>query len=83
MGPLMGLVAGILIIIGGLFVSSENERARLAGNILGIIMALLGAVYTLGGLFIGIILALAGNIVGISTSRSNPPLRDPNAELLS
>lgn len=71
-----GFVTGLLIIIGGVLVNSENRRNRVIGGVLGIVMALLGAVNTLGGLIVGILLSIIGSAAGLTYKHPTkmPPL---------
>ena len=65
-----GAIAGALIIGGGLMLNSELASHRKAGGVLAIVMMLLGAVFTLGGLGIGFILTLAGGVFGLTYNQS-------------
>ncbi|BFH72925.1 hypothetical protein SJAV_08690 [Sulfurisphaera javensis] len=62
-----GFVIGILIILFSiLFLRSSNSKMRKIGGALVIILALLGAINTFGGLIIGIIFAIAGGVGAIT-----------------
>ncbi|HII45904.1 MAG: CvpA family protein [Pyrobaculum sp.] len=65
-----GLVTGLLIVLGGVLVNSESRKNRVIGSILGIVMALLGAINTFGGLIIGIVLAFIGSVAGLTYKQS-------------
>ncbi|BDC18799.1 hypothetical protein [Acidianus sp. HS-5] len=58
-----GFVIGIIIIALSVgMLRSQNRKMRQIGGILIIVVALLGAINTLGGLVIGIILSIAGAV---------------------
>ena len=64
------LVGVIIIILSATMLGSSRRRVRQIGGILVIIVALLGAINTLGGLIIGIILSVVG-AVGAMTYNGN------------
>ena len=68
-----GILAGILIIVGGVLMGAEQPSRRKAGSILAIVMLVLGALPALGGLLIGFILAAIGCYMGLTykAARSN------------
>ena len=61
-----GIVAGILIIAGGIMFRSPMPSRRKIGGILVVIMVLLGGLATLGGLVIGFFLAGIGAYLGLT-----------------
>lgn len=64
-----GFIMGTIIIALSIgMLRSENKRIRQIGGALVIIVALLGAINTFGGLIVGIILSIAG-AVGAMTSK--------------
>ncbi len=65
-----GIVAGILIIVGGVMFRSPIPHRRKLGGILVVVMVLLGGLATLGGLVIGFFLAGIGAYLGL-TYKSN------------
>jgi zinc-ribbon domain len=68
-----GILAGVLMIVGGILMGAELPGRRKVGSILAIIMLVLGALPALGGLLIGFILAAIGCYMGLTykASRSN------------
>ena len=68
-----GIVAGVLIIVGGILMGSDQPNRRKAGGILAVIMLVLGSLPALGGLLIGFILAAKGCYMGLTykASKSN------------
>jgi len=61
----VGLLAGIIIITGGVLISSKSRAVREAGGVLAIIAVLFALVNGCGGLLVGLVLTLAGSISGI------------------
>lgn len=58
-----GFAVGILMIIFSVvMIRSSNSKMRKIGGILVIVLSLLGAINTFGGLIIGIILAIVGGV---------------------
>jgi zinc-ribbon domain len=74
LGTIAGLVTGTLIIIGGMMLTSDNPKSRRRGGFLAAIAALVGSVNTLGGLFLGFILAMTGSFIGIRWTDPNAPV---------
>ncbi len=67
----IGLVCGVLIIVGAIMMnSSSKSRVRLAAVIV-LVFTLVGAIFTVGGLVIGFILALIGSILGLTWKPSS------------
>lgn len=68
-----GILAGVLIIVGGVLLQSETSNRRKAGGILAIVMMFVGALPALGGLLIGFILTAIGGYMGLTykATRSN------------
>jgi hypothetical protein len=63
---IVGVVAGALIIFGGVLINSESSGRRKAGGILVVVMILVGSLTTLGGLLIGFVLAGIGAYLGLT-----------------
>jgi len=62
-----GFIVGIIIIaLSVTTLKSTNKKMRQIGGVLVIIVALLGALNTFGGLIIGIILSIAGAVGAIT-----------------
>ena len=62
-----GFIVGIIIIaLSVTMLKSTNKKMRQIGGVLVIIVALLGALNTFGGLIIGIILSIAGAVGAIT-----------------
>jgi hypothetical protein len=61
-----GVFAGVLIIVGGALLNADSSGRRKAGGILAVVMMVLGAIPTLGGLGIGFLLALIGSVIGLT-----------------
>jgi zinc-ribbon domain len=61
-----GIVAGILIIVGGIMFRSTMPSRRKMGGILAVVMILLGGLATLGGLVVGFFLAVIGAYLGLT-----------------
>ena len=68
-----GILAGVLIIAGGVLLESGNPSRRKAGGIIAVVMVFLGALPTVGGLFIGFVFGLIGGYLGLTyrSTRSN------------
>ncbi len=68
-----GVLTGIVIIVGGILMGSEQPNRRKAGGILAVVMLFLGVLPTLGGFVIGFILAAIGCYMGLTykATRSN------------
>jgi len=49
-----GILAGVMIIVGGVLMGSEQPNRRKAGGILAVVMVFLGALPTLGGFVLGL-----------------------------
>src|SRR5208282_2627956 len=60
------------IIAGGVMLNSDNSGTRKAGGIVALVMMLIGAIPTLGGLVIGFILVLIGGILGLTYKPTMP-----------
>jgi hypothetical protein len=62
-----GVIIGLIIIAVSLtLLRSDNLRNRRIGSIINIIVAILGAINTLGGLLIGLILVIVGSAIAIT-----------------
>jgi uncharacterized membrane protein (UPF0136 family) len=62
-----GAIIGLIIIIVSLtLLRSEKLRNRRIGLIINIIVAILGAINTLGGLLIGLILVIVGSVMAVT-----------------
>jgi len=68
----IGLVAGPIIIVGGIFVDSNNRKLRVAGSVLAIFGIIFAGVYGCGGLIAGLVLTLTGSISGLRYNESIP-----------
>jgi len=66
-----GIIAGMLIIIGGILMRSEMPRHRKTGGILAGAMLFVGFLPSLGGLFIGLVLGALGCYIGLTYIASN------------
>lgn len=68
-----GIIAGFLIIFGGILFQSQDPNRRKAGGIIAVVMLVIGALPALGGLVIGFILAAIGCYMGLTykAARSN------------
>ncbi len=67
----IGLVAGPIIMMGGILSSSKARKVRVAGSVLAILGVILAGIYLCGGLVAGLILTLTGSI---SALRYKEPL---------
>ncbi|MGA2665910.1 MAG: zinc ribbon domain-containing protein [Nitrososphaerales archaeon] len=65
-----GIIAGILIIVGGVLMRSEMPRHRKTGGILAAVMLFVGFLPALGGLIIGLILGAIGCYMGLTYGAS-------------
>ena len=68
----IGLISGILMIVGAAMINSSNKSRVRMGSILVLVFALVGALFTFGGLVIGFIMALVGSILGLTWSPPAP-----------
>ncbi len=62
----IGLVSGIVIIIGAIMMNNDNKSKVKTGSILVLVFTIVGALFTVGGFFIGFILGLIGSILGLT-----------------
>jgi hypothetical protein len=69
-----GIISGALIIVGGVLLQSPYPNRRKAGGILAVVMAFIGALPALGGLFIGFVFTLIGGYLGLTYKAANPNL---------
>ena len=67
-----GIISGALIMVGGFLLNSDSKSRRRWGGVLALVMMVLGAIPTVGGLVIGFILTLVGAVLGLS-NKSEPP----------
>jgi hypothetical protein len=74
---LVGLISGIIMIIGATMINSSDKGRVRTGSILVLVFLLVGAIFTIGGLFIGFLLALIGSILGLTWSPSIPSVAVP------
>jgi hypothetical protein len=65
---LIGLGSGIIMIYGASMMNSEDKGKVRTGSILVLVFTLVGAIFTLGGILIGFLLALIGSILGLTWS---------------
>ena len=77
----IGLVSGIVILVGAVMMNSSDKSKVRTGSILVLVFTLVGAAFTIGGFFIGFILALIGAILGLTwkPSATMPPPPSPPA----
>ncbi len=68
----IGLVAGPVIITGGMLVNSNSRKVRVAAGVLAIVGVIFAGVYGCGGLIAGLALTLTGSISGLRFRESNP-----------
>lgn len=61
----VGAICGIVMIVGSLLMNSDVKSRVRTGAVLVLVFAIVGALFTAGGFFIGFILALVGSILGI------------------
>jgi len=61
----IGLVAGPIIMVGGVLVNSKVRKVRVAGSVLAIAGIIFAGVYGCGGLIAGLVLTFAGSISGL------------------
>jgi MFS family permease len=73
---IVGLVFAILVIIGSVLVYSGVPGRVKAGSILAIVFGILSIIIG-GGIFIGLILALIGGILGLRWKPRTPPAPTP------
>ncbi len=78
----IGLVCGIVIIIGAVMMNSSNRSRVRVASVIVLVFTIIGAIFTLGGLVIGFILALIGSILGLTwkptaSMVSAPPQTQP------
>jgi len=69
-----GIFAGVLIIVGGALLNSDQGSRRKAGGILAIVMMILGAVPDVAGFGIGFIFVLIGSALGLTYKETSPDL---------
>lgn len=60
----IGLVCGVIMIVGSMWMNSENRSRVRTGAILVLVFTVVGAIFTVGGFVIGVILGLGGSILG-------------------
>src|SRR5438445_8343350 len=68
----IGVAMGIVTIIGGIMMYSKPTSAKTWGIIV-LLLSLFSWITTLGGFFIGFLLALIGGILGITFKSSSTP----------
>jgi len=61
----VGALCGVVMVVGSLLMNSDTKSRVRTGAVLVLVFAIVGALFTAGGLFIGFILALVGSILGL------------------
>jgi hypothetical protein len=74
---LVGLISGVIMIVGATMINSSDKGKVRTGSILVLVFLLVGAIFTIGGLFIGFLLALIGSILGLTWSPSVSSVAPP------
>jgi hypothetical protein len=69
-----GLFCGILIIVGGALINSDNAGRRKSGGILALAMMFIGGIPDIGGLLIGFFLTLVGGVLGLTYKANEPDI---------
>ena len=67
-----GVVMGIVIILGGVWLNSDRKDTRRGGGILAICGIIFGALPTLGGLVIGFFFVVVGSVIGLTYKPGAP-----------
>ncbi|MDA4125466.1 MAG: hypothetical protein OK438_08515 [Thaumarchaeota archaeon] len=62
----IGLVSGIIMVIGSIMMNNSDKSRVKTGSILVLVFTIIGAIFTVGGFFLGFILALIGSILGLT-----------------
>ena len=68
----VGAACGAVMIIGSILMNSDTRSRVRTGAVLVLVFAIVGALFTAGGFFIGIILALIGSILGLMWKGPEP-----------
>ncbi len=74
----IGVVSGIVMVLGAAMMNSADKSRVKTGSILVLVFAIVGAIFTVGGFFIGFILALIGSILGLTWKPSQAPTPPPS-----
>ncbi len=61
----IGLVSGVIMTVGSLWMNSENRSRVRTGAILVLVFTFVGSLFTVGGFFLGFVLGLVGSILGL------------------
>jgi hypothetical protein len=69
-----GLICGIMMIVGGALINSDESVRRKSGGILALATMVIGAVPDVGGLGIGFFLALVGGVLGLTYKPNEPDI---------
>jgi zinc-ribbon domain len=72
---LVGIVSGVIMLIGAAMMNSSDKGRVRTGSVLVLVFLLIGAIFTIGGLFIGFLLALIGSIIGLTWNPTTPPMQ--------
>jgi len=75
----IGAICGILMIVGSIWMNSENRSKVRMGAVLVLVFTIIGALFTAGGFFIGFILGLIGSILGFVWKPPVPMQASPPA----
>ena len=67
-----GLVCGILVILGAVWINTGEKSKVRTGSILVLIFSILSWIGAFGGFFIGFLLGLIGAILGLTWNPSTP-----------
>jgi hypothetical protein len=72
----IGLVSGVIMVVGCMWMNSENMARVRTGAILVVIFMIIGALFTDGGFVFGFVLGLIGSILGLVWK---PPAQMPSS----
>jgi hypothetical protein len=72
-----GLICGILVILGAVWINSGEKSKVRTGSILVLIFSILSWIGSLGGFFIGFLLCLIGAILGLTWNPSTTTTEKP------
>jgi hypothetical protein len=72
-----GLISGILVILGAVWINSGEKSKVRTGSILVLIFSILSFIGAFAGFFIGFLLGLIGAILGLTWNPSTPEQKAP------